>query len=158
MAPRRAPAWSRPSASAAVTLDLNSKKLVVTNGTLVAWNGTAYSGVTGMIQTGLAGGTWAGSGIITSQSSAKVGGQFLTTLAVDSASDAGYGGTTTFGGQTVNRANTLVMYTYTGDMNLDGKINGDDYFKIDQGYMGSLTGYANGDLTSMVASTPTTIS
>ena len=41
----------------------------------------------------------------------------------------------------------MVMYTYAGDANLTGKITGDDYFQIDQGFAshGSLTGYFNGD-------------
>jgi hypothetical protein len=44
----------------------------------------------------------------------------------------------------------LVMYTYAGDADLTGKINGDDYFRIDQGYATRnnatpLLGYENGD-------------
>jgi hypothetical protein len=64
---------------------------------------------------------------------------------VAQASDAGYGGTKTFGGQSVSGSDTLVMYTYAGDANLSGKIDGDDYFKIDAGYLASATGYLNGD-------------
>ena len=37
------------------------------------------------------------------------------------------------------------MYTYAGDANLSGNINGDDYFRIDTGYTSHLTGYENGD-------------
>ena len=37
------------------------------------------------------------------------------------------------------------MYTYAGDADLSGSINGDYYFKIDQGYSAHATGYANGD-------------
>ena len=37
------------------------------------------------------------------------------------------------------------MYTYCGDANLDGLINGDDYFRIDGGFSQHLTGYENGD-------------
>ena len=32
------------------------------------------------------------------------------------------------------RTTRLVMYTYAGDANLDGKINADDYFQIDSNY------------------------
>ena len=39
----------------------------------------------------------------------------------------------------------LVKYTYIGDANLDGIINGDDYFAIDAGYAAQSTGYAHGD-------------
>ena len=53
-----------------------------------------------------------------------------------------------FGGQSVGSSDVLVMYTYAGDMDLDGDVDGDDYFRIDQGFQshGALTGYENGDL------------
>jgi hypothetical protein len=37
------------------------------------------------------------------------------------------------------------MYTYGGDANLDGKINIDDYVRIDNGIASGLTGWVNGD-------------
>jgi hypothetical protein len=37
------------------------------------------------------------------------------------------------------------MYTYAGDSNLDGKINVDDYIRIDNGISSGLTGWSNGD-------------
>jgi len=37
------------------------------------------------------------------------------------------------------------MFTYGGDATLDGKINIDDYVKIDSGIASGLTGWANGD-------------
>jgi hypothetical protein len=52
----------------------------------------------------------------------------LTSLGV---ATAGETGKTTFGGQPFTSTDALVMYTYTGDANLDGKINADDYFQID---------------------------
>jgi hypothetical protein len=48
-------------------------------------------------------------------------------------------------GQTISGADTLVMYTYGGDANLDGKLNIDDYVRIDQGIAAGLKGWANGD-------------
>jgi len=39
----------------------------------------------------------------------------------------------------------LIRYTLAGDANLDGKIDGDDYFKIDSGIAAHVSGYANGD-------------
>ena len=52
----------------------------------------------------------------------------------------------TVAGQTVHGSDTLVMYTYGGDANLDGKINIDDYGRIDGnvGIAGS-SGWYNGD-------------
>jgi hypothetical protein len=39
-----------------------------------------------------------------------------------------------------------LRYTFTGDENLDGVINGDDYFAIDAGFAGTQPSYAKGDL------------
>ena len=40
----------------------------------------------------------------------------------------------------------LAKYTYYGDTNLDGKVDGSDYTLIDNGYLQHLTGWFNGDL------------
>jgi hypothetical protein len=37
------------------------------------------------------------------------------------------------------------MNTWTGDADLSGTIDGDDYFQIDSGYVAHDTGYARGD-------------
>ncbi len=118
--------------SPSTTRDLTNNKLIVSGGTLGlgSWNGTAYTGITGLVASGRNGGAWNGSGIITSQSSA-ISPHFLTTLAVASNANLGK---TTFGGQAVTSSDTLVMYTYAGDANLDGKIDADDYFQIDSNY------------------------
>jgi hypothetical protein len=39
----------------------------------------------------------------------------------------------------------LVKYTYFGDANLDGVVDGSDYTLIDNGYHNKLTGWGNGD-------------
>ena len=63
-----------------------------------------------------------------------------------SATDAGYAGGT-FGGLPVSSGDALVMYTWGGDANLDGTLNGDDYFQIDSHFNqdGTIFGYFNGD-------------
>jgi len=38
----------------------------------------------------------------------------------------------------------LVKYTYYGDANLDGQVDGSDYSLIDNGYLNHLTGWYNG--------------
>jgi hypothetical protein len=93
-----------------------------------------------------ASGQWDGNGIVTSQSAA-IGSVALTTLAVMAASDAKLTNSSQFGGQSMNPADVLVGYTYTGDANLSGFIDGDDYFRIDRNFnkSGSVFGYANGD-------------
>ena len=55
------------------------------------------------------------------------------------------GDTALWGGQTVTGSDTLVMYTYGGDANLDGKINVDDYGRIDFNVGLGTSGWSNGD-------------
>jgi len=50
-----------------------------------------------------------------------------------------------FYGQSADDNAILVAYTYVGDANLDGKIDGSDYSRIDSGFLMHLTGWANGD-------------
>jgi hypothetical protein len=106
---------------------------------------TALGTVTNLIIAGRNGGSWNGNGIITSMTAAKMSASPLTTLAVAANSVLNK---SSFGNQSVGSSDVLVMYTYAGDMNLNGDIDGDDYFRIDQGFQsgGSLTGYVNGDL------------
>jgi hypothetical protein len=66
----------------------------------------------------------------------------LTTLAVATAGDIGK---TTFGWVSVATSDTLVMYTYPGDANLSGKIDGEEYYRLDAGFASHRTGYENGD-------------
>ena len=53
--------------------------------------------------------------------------------------------TAVWAGQTVTGTDTLVMYTYGGDANLDGKINVDDYGRIDFAVPLGIAGWSNGD-------------
>jgi hypothetical protein len=123
--------------AAGTTLDLTNNKLVTT---------TSVAAVTALVASGRNGNTlplWDGAGIITSQSAAT-GGNF-TSVGVARASDIGISITAVWSGQTVSGSDTLVMYTYGGDATLDGKINIDDYVKIDNGISAGLTGWSNGD-------------
>src|SRR6185295_17690875 len=95
------------------------------------------------VQSGRNGGSWNGNGIITSSASGS-----LTTLGVATAAQAkGIASSVTavWNGQTVTGSDTLVMYTYGGDANLDGKINVDDYGHIDTSIPLGLSGWFNGD-------------
>ena len=137
-------------------LDLGANKLITTTpvgavtGATYA-GGNLYDGVTGMIQSGrgnpTASPTWGGpSGIITSQTAATGGN--LTSIGVAKGSEAkGISATDTavWAGQTVTGSDTLVMYTYGGDANLDGKINVDDYGRIDFAVPLGIAGWSNGD-------------
>jgi hypothetical protein len=127
-------------------LDLANNDLDVQGGNL--------STITSQIAQGYANGTWQGSGGIRS-SVAAVDSTHLTALGViENTIDGGttqlYGATTpmgTFDGANPAATDILVKYTYYGDANLDGKVDGSDYSKIDAGYAagGTLIGWANGD-------------
>jgi hypothetical protein len=121
------------------TLNLNNNALIVHNGSL--------SAITALLNSGYAAGTWKGTGI----TSSDAGG--IDTLGVLLNSN-GTGGTlcSTFEGQTASLNDVLVKYTYYGDTNLDGKVDGTDYTRIDYAYLNNensnaapLTGWYNGD-------------
>src|SRR5207247_10781370 len=93
------------------------------------------------------GGGWGGAtGIVTSQTNATTG-NFTTIGVATGAQVKGVASTATavWAGQTITGSNTLVMYTYGGDANLDGKINVDDYGHIDSSIPIGLSGWVNGD-------------
>jgi hypothetical protein len=103
---------------------------VTTTGSVGTWSGSNYDGVTGLIKSGRTiAGNWSGSGIVTSMTAATT--SMVTTLAI---ATAGQAAKTTFGGIPVASTDVLVMYTYGGDANLSGKIDADDYFRIDSNY------------------------
>jgi hypothetical protein len=126
-------------------LDLTNNKLITQNPVGSATGGT-YNGISGLIQSGRNGGGWGGSGIVTSQTSATTSN--LTSIGIASASEAkgiAPGATAVWAGQTVTGTDTLVMYTYGGDANLDGKLNVDDYGRIDSNIGLGPAGWYNGD-------------
>jgi hypothetical protein len=126
-------------------LDLTSGAVVVTS-PIGSWNGSTYTAVTGQIQSGRAGGNWSGTGIVTSQTTATTSN--LTSIGVATGAQVkGITGSQTavWNGATVGSGSTLVMYTYGGDANLDGKINVDDYTRIDFNVPLGSHGWFNGD-------------
>jgi hypothetical protein len=134
------------------SIDLSNNDMVIdytgTSSQIGGWASFKYTGVTGYIATGRNGGAWSGVGIRTSQPAAQSSAGALTTLGIGEASAVlglQDGATTTWSGQTVDATSVLVKYTYAGDANLDGRINGDDYFYIDSGYADRATGFAWGD-------------
>lgn len=112
----------------------------------------AYTQLTGLVASGRNGGSWNGATGIVTNMTAAIAPNRLTTLGVSEAADAKHiSGTQTalFDGQTVDATTVLVKYTYTGDGDLSGKIDGDDYFIIDS-HIAATTGpaswgYWNGD-------------
>ena len=90
-----------------------------------SWNGSAYTGIAGLIDAGRANGTWTGTGGIVTTSAAPAD---LTTLGI---ATAGSVQASAFAGLSLAANDVLVRYTWGGDANLDGRIDIDDYGQID---------------------------
>ncbi len=130
-------------------LDLGNNDLDVQNGNIT----TIVNQVTqGLNAAG--GGTWNGpNGIISTSAAADT--RRLTALGVIQNSVNGnpsgaalYGSGTAMGlfdGANPASTDVLVKYTYYGDANLDGKVDGSDYSRIDAAFGTSATGWYNGD-------------
>jgi hypothetical protein len=128
-------------------LDVSDNKLIVRGGGIGSWNGSAYTGMSGLIASGRNGGAWGGSGIITSMTDA-IASNFTSVgvaLALQVKALASATNTALWAGEPVTGGDTLVMYTYGGDANLDGKINVDDYGHIDTSIPLGVSGWFNGD-------------
>ena len=52
----------------------------------------------------------------------------------------------TFDGEPVDGGCVLVKYTFNGDTDANGRIDGDDYFRVDRGFLAGGTHYCDGDL------------
>jgi hypothetical protein len=127
------------------SLDLKDNKLITNKSPGHATN-FVYDGLQGDVQRAYNFQSWDQPGLKTSMPAAQTG---LTTIGITTgAARGGLGPTDTdlFGGQTINGASTLAMYTYTGDANLDGQIDGGDYGIIDNNVqIPGADGYFNGD-------------
>jgi T5SS/PEP-CTERM-associated repeat protein/autotransporter-associated beta strand protein len=122
------------STNATGKLDVSDNKIIMP--------GASVAAVTALVRSGLNGGGWDGSGIVTSMLDALAS---LTTIGVATAAQTGHTGGT-FGGVSVTDNDVLVMYTYAGDANLDGTINPDDYALISFNDPNpAAKGYFNGD-------------
>jgi hypothetical protein len=113
-----------------------------------AWNGSAYTGVTGLLASAVNYQQWDGPGLRTSMPAARDG---VTTLGLAEASDVLFltgTETATWDGIVVDATSVIVKYTYAGDANLDGLIDVADYGSIDNWIQFPGTnGYMNGDFT-----------
>ena len=134
------------------TLDLGANKLITDTPAGAATDGV-YSGVQGEVQRAYNFGAWDQPGLTTSQENAGQNAGPLsgtTTIGVATAEQVLFIGpteTTLFMGQTVTGASTIAMYTYAGDVNLDGLVDGADYGTLDNWIQfPGTSGYANGDV------------
>ena len=122
------------------TLDLAANAIAVdyvSTSPLGDWTGGNYDGLTGLLAAGQL------------FSSAADGQHYALGIAESSdvlgISDAA---TETWRDETIDATSVLVKFTYVGDFNLDGTVNGDDYFQIDSHILqsGSVFGYYTGDI------------
>jgi hypothetical protein len=128
------------SAGAGSQLDLTNNAMIVTNGNLATLNAEAASGFNG--------GNWNGSKGIVSSTAANDSSHLTAIGIIQNSTDGSLTGAAlynTFEGQAVNAGDIIAKYTYYGDTNLDGQIDGSDYSRIDNGYLTSATGWYNGD-------------
>jgi parallel beta-helix repeat protein len=122
--------FPNPGASAQGLLDINNNDVIVHNGNVAAINA--------LLATGFAGGAWTGtSGIVSTTAAADV--THLTAVGMAT------GMTETFDGQAITATDVELKYTYYGDTNLDGAVDGSDYTRIDAGFYTGATGWFNGD-------------
>jgi len=126
------------------TLDLKDNDLMIHNGSSAAVLAMLLSG------RNTAGSYWAGTGIDSSSAAANT--SFTTTLGWalnnDGVGNKLFGSSAPFGwfdGQNPSLTDLLIKYTYFGDADLSGKVDGTDYSLIDGGFNNHKTGWVNGD-------------
>ena len=115
-------------------------KIDLTNGGMVVdyTGATPAASISGLLQSGFASGAWNGNGINSSVAAATPG------MSLGLADNASLG-LATFQGETVGSSSILVKYTYTGDLNFDGMVNGIDLSVLGSSWQSSGL-WANGDL------------
>jgi predicted alpha-1,2-mannosidase len=111
-------------------LDLGNADLILHAGNLTQTNSQIVSGYHR--------GTWTGNGITSSSAAADTA--YLTALGMIVEPAA-----TNIDNQPVNAGDIVFKFTYYGDTDFNGKVDGSDYSRIDYGYLHHLTGWTNGD-------------
>jgi parallel beta-helix repeat protein len=125
------------------TLDLNDNDMIV-HGT-AATRAAVLTAVSDLIKSARNNGAWTGFGI--TSAAAKSNPKHITGLAVIlNGNNQGNTLYTAFDTRPVDFNTVLVKYSYNGDTDLNGTIDADDYFQIDNGFVKHLTTYRNGDL------------
>jgi autotransporter-associated beta strand protein len=132
--------------STLVASSLNNSGIIdITNNSMIVHNGS-ISTLFAEVAQGYNNGAWNGS--------AESGAILSSTAAADTTHLTAVGiatGLTSFEGTTVSPTDVLIKFTYYGDANLDGKVDGTDYSRIDNAVLmnqtspGSMTGWSNGD-------------
>jgi subtilase family serine protease len=109
---------------------------------LQAGGASGFSTLNALAGTGDAMGAWTGAGLDSSAAAANPA--HLTALGIAPA--AVFGTARPFDNYTPAPTDVLVKYTWYGDANLDGKVDGSDYTRVDfAASVAGYTGWANGD-------------
>ncbi len=140
--------------SDAGTLDLSDGLMVLNYA-----SASPIGSVATELASGYASGAWAGTGIVSSAAAADASG--LHSVGYAEASDIlGLTGseTGTWQGQTVTATSVLAMYTYVGDTDLSGAVDGSDVANLQAGMSGGLSGWVNGDMNYDGSVTPADMS
>jgi T5SS/PEP-CTERM-associated repeat protein len=132
--------------------------LAVTGGTVdlttngLDTGGSTLAAINALVKQGYNGGAWNGSGITSSAAAADA--RHLTAVGVIQNNQGGtplYNSSHQFLSTTPAAADILVAYTYYGDTDLSGKVDGTDYSRIDAAFLADRsnptadTGWFNGD-------------
>jgi Zn-dependent metalloprotease len=127
------------SISADGWLDLADNDLIVDYD---AGAGAGGAAVTVLLAAGRNGGAWDGHGGI---GTSLPGGRVNSLAAAEASQLLGITGDQTgvWNGQTVDATSMLVKYTYTGDADMNGRIDGDDYFLLDAAIATAASSTAN---------------
>jgi predicted alpha-1,2-mannosidase len=112
-------------------------KLDIGNANLIVHGGN-FTQIENQLLNGYSSGSWTGAGIFSSKAAADTG--YLTALGVidETASSI-------FDGQNLLPGDVLIKYTYYGDTDFNGKVDGSDYSRVDYGFLHHLSGWNNGD-------------
>jgi hypothetical protein len=117
--------------------DLTNNYAVIHTGNIATISGELFTGLN------IGGAVWAGPGIVSSTASADT--THLTAVGAILNNNGGATVYTTFDGVAVSTTDVLLKYTYFGDANLSGKVDGSDYTLADYGFSNQLSGWLNGD-------------
>jgi hypothetical protein len=127
------------------SLNLNGNDAIIENGSLAIITNQIANGYNAADS-----GYWNGQGI--TGSTAATDTTYLTGLGVILNNNGNgqpiFGSGTAMGlfdGVSPALNDILIKYTYYGDANLDGGVDGSDYTQIDNGFLNHLTGWSNGD-------------
>jgi hypothetical protein len=119
------------------TLNLTNNAAIIHGGSIQTLNALVESGFNSPA------GYWNGAGITSSTAAGDT--TFLTALGIISNNLSGAALFTAFDNQPASLNDVLIKYTYYGDANLDGKVDGTDYSRIDSAIQTPATGWFNGD-------------